>query len=113
MYLERISLTNFKSYEADSYRFSMAINCIVGENGSGKTNLLDAIYFLALTKSAFSNQDGLSINHKGEFMMLDGVFVKGNAGRQKLEISELDTNLVNEKDNSTYTPHSSLLSAHS
>ena len=110
MYLERISLTNFKSYEADSYRFSMAINCIVGENGSGKTNLLDAIYFLALTKSAFSNQDGLSINHKGEFMMLDGVFVKGNAGRQKLEISELDTNLVNEKDNSTYTPHSSLLS---
>ncbi|MFN8358132.1 MAG: DNA replication and repair protein RecF [Spirosomataceae bacterium] len=77
MYLERISLNNFKSYEADSFRFSHAVNCIVGENGSGKTNLLDAIYFLALTKSAFSNQDGLSIHHEGDFMMIDGVFVKG------------------------------------
>ncbi len=108
MYLERISLTNFKSYEADSYRFSTAINCIVGENGSGKTNLLDAIYFLALTKSAFSNQDGLSINHEGEFMMIDGVFVKVDIDRQKLEISELGKNLVNEKDTPTYTLHSSL-----
>lgn len=76
MYLEKLHLTNFKSYKGESFRFSPRINCIVGENGSGKTNLLDAIYFLSLTKSAFSNQDALSINHDEEFLLIDGVFLK-------------------------------------
>lgn len=74
MYLQKLSLTNFKSYDYDSFEFSPRINCIVGENGSGKTNLLDAIYFLALTKSAISNQDNLSINHDADFMMIEGDF---------------------------------------
>lgn len=74
MYLQKISLTNFKSYDYDSFEFSPRVNCIVGENGSGKTNLLDAIYFLALTKSSISNQDALSINHEAEFMMVEGDF---------------------------------------
>lgn len=79
MYLEKLHLTNFKSYKGESFRFSPRINCIVGENGSGKTNLLDAIYFLSLTKSAFSNQDALSINHEEEFVVIDGVFLKNNS----------------------------------
>ena len=55
MWLENISLLNFKNYEELSLSFSPQINCFVGENGSGKTNLLDAIYYLSLTKSAFSS----------------------------------------------------------
>lgn len=74
MYLQKLSLTNFKSYDYNSFEFSPRVNCIVGENGSGKTNLLDAIYFLALTKSAISNQDNLSINHEADFMMIEGNF---------------------------------------
>jgi DNA replication and repair protein RecF len=74
MYLQRIALTHYKSYEADSFQFCEGINCIVGDNGSGKTNLLDAIYFLSLTKSAFSNQDALAVNHDATFMMIDGMF---------------------------------------
>lgn len=74
MHLQKISLTNFKSYQYNTFDFSPQVNCIVGENGSGKTNLLDAIYFLALTKSSISNQDALSINHEMEYMMIEGEF---------------------------------------
>jgi len=74
MHLEKLSLTTFKNYEEGSFRFSPQINCIVGPNGSGKTNLLDAVYFLSLTKSAFHNQDALSIEHEADFFIVDGWF---------------------------------------
>jgi DNA replication and repair protein RecF len=74
MFLQKISLAHFKSYEYENFEFSERVNCIVGENGIGKTNLLDAIYFLALTKSSISNQDALSINHEAEYMMIEGTF---------------------------------------
>jgi DNA replication and repair protein RecF len=74
MHLQKISLAHFKSYEYESFEFSERVNCIVGENGTGKTNLLDAIYFLALTKSSISNQDALSINHEAEYMIIEGEF---------------------------------------
>jgi DNA replication and repair protein RecF len=76
MWLEKLHLTQFKNYEEGSFTFSKRVNCIVGDNGSGKTNLLDAIYFLALTKSAFQNQDTLCINHSADFFVLDGIFHK-------------------------------------
>jgi DNA replication and repair protein RecF len=78
MFLQKISLANFKSYEYEAFEFSERVNCIVGENGTGKTNLLDAIYFLALTKSSISNQDALSINHEAEYMMVEGTFGVGD-----------------------------------
>lgn len=74
MWIEKLFLVNFKNYEESSYTFSERVNCIIGENGSGKTNLLDAIYFLALTKSAFHNQDAFSIRHAENYFMLDGIF---------------------------------------
>ncbi len=74
MWIEKLFLINFKNYEEGSYTFSPRVNCLVGENGSGKTNLLDAVYFLALTKSAFHSQDALSIRHQADFFMIDGIF---------------------------------------
>ncbi len=74
MWLEKLHLTYFKSYEDKTFTFGAQVNCLVGENGSGKTNLLDAIYFLALTKSAFHNQDALGIKHDADFFLLDGIF---------------------------------------
>lgn len=67
MWLEKLHLTYFKSYEERGFTFGERVNCLVGENGSGKTNLLDAIYFLTLTKSAFHNQDALGIRHAEDF----------------------------------------------
>ena len=74
MHLEKLSLTNFKNYEDGRYTFGRQVNVIVGPNGSGKTNLLDAIYFLALSKSAFQSQDALSIQHDADYFIIDGVF---------------------------------------
>ncbi len=74
MHLEKLSLTNFKNYEDGRYIFGRQINVIVGPNGSGKTNLLDAVYFLALSKSAFQSQDALSILHDADYFILDGIF---------------------------------------
>jgi DNA replication and repair protein RecF len=87
MFLQKISLAHFKSYEYESFEFSERVNCIVGENGTGKTNLLDAIYFLALTKSSISNQDALSINHEAEYMMIEGSFGIGDSGKKKTPIT--------------------------
>lgn len=76
MHLEKLSLTNFKNYEDGRYTFGQQVNVIVGPNGSGKTNLLDAIYFLSLSKSAFQNQDALSILHDADYFILDGIFAE-------------------------------------
>ena len=74
MYLEKLSLTNFKNYEDGRYAFGRQVNVIVGPNGSGKTNLLDAVYFLSLSKSAFQSQDALSILHDADYFIIDGIF---------------------------------------
>jgi DNA replication and repair protein RecF len=75
VHLEKLHLSNFRNYENITFEFSEEVNCIVGDNGSGKTNLLDAIYFLALTKSSIQSQDVLSIRHEEDFMMIEGLFV--------------------------------------
>ncbi len=76
MYLKKLSLTNFKNYSQASLEFSPKINCIVGNNGVGKTNILDAIHYLSLTKSFFNNIDSVSIMHDEEFFIIQGLFVK-------------------------------------
>ncbi len=91
MYLQKISLANFKSYDYESFEFSKRVNCVVGENGSGKTNLLDAIYFLALTKSSISNQDALAINHEAEYMMIEGFFSMFEVQDSKFGNNEIGT----------------------
>jgi DNA replication and repair protein RecF len=78
MYLEKLSLENFKNYERSALNFSPFINVITGKNGSGKTNLLDAIYFLSLTKSAFSSNDQLNIRKGESFFRIEGNFIKDN-----------------------------------
>ena len=79
MWLEKIGLFNFKNYEEVAIDFSPHINCFVGENGSGKTNLLDAIYYLAFTKSAFSSTEGQNMRHGTSFFLVKGTFSKQTA----------------------------------
>ena len=58
--------------------FADKLNCFVGLNGQGKTNLLDAIYYLSFTKSAFNTVDSQNIRHDAEFAMIQGVYALGN-----------------------------------
>ncbi|MDX9725632.1 MAG: DNA replication/repair protein RecF [Bacteroidales bacterium] len=76
MYLKKLSLTNFKNYRQAELEFSPRINCIVGNNGVGKTNILDAIHYLSLTKSFFNPIDSISIKHDEEFFIIQGFFMK-------------------------------------
>ncbi len=78
MHLENIRLLNFKNYADIDQDFSGSINCLVGDNGSGKTNLLDAIHYLSFTKSAFNPVDIQNIRHGEQFFSISGNFLKDN-----------------------------------
>ena len=74
MHLESLSLVNFKNYEQLDIELDSRINCFVGNNGVGKTNLLDAIYYLSLTKSYFNPVDSQNIKHNEDFFVIQGKF---------------------------------------
>lgn len=76
MYLKRISLFNYKNFSEVNFDFDSKINCFVGKNGIGKTNVLDAIYHLAFGKSYFNPLAVQNIKHGEEFFVIDGVFEK-------------------------------------
>jgi DNA replication and repair protein RecF len=78
MYLEKIILTNFKNYESQSLALNTRLNAFVGLNGMGKTNMLDAIYYLCMTKSYFLSSDSDVQLRGSDFMRLEGHFNKNN-----------------------------------
>ena len=75
--LKSLNILNYRNIREASLEFSPKLNCFVGLNGQGKTNVLDAIYLLSFTKSAFTSQDSLNITHGEEMAMVQGVY-KGN-----------------------------------
>lgn len=77
MRLETLHLLNFKNYAEVNVRFPSRVNVLVGKNGSGKTNLLDAIYYLSCTKSAFS-PDQMLIRHDQPYFVIRGEFRQGD-----------------------------------
>lgn len=74
MFLKELTLFNFKNHNEGNYRFCEGINCITGNNGVGKTNLADAIYYLANAKSFFNGIDQLLVSHSNDFFTLRGIF---------------------------------------
>jgi DNA replication and repair protein RecF len=78
MYLKNLTLANFKNYEEAGFAFNENVNGIVGKNGSGKTNLLDAIHYLSFCKSYFSSQDVYSVRFNADFFAVHGDFYDRN-----------------------------------
>ncbi|NQZ79139.1 MAG: DNA replication and repair protein RecF [Ekhidna sp.] len=74
MILKSLGLTHFKNHPESSFQFGERINCILGKNGKGKTNLLDAIYYLSFTKSSLGTQDKLAISHEQRAFTLFGQY---------------------------------------
>ena len=72
MILNSISLLNYKNLQEVNTVFSPKINCFIGSNGMGKTNLLDAVYYLSFCKSAVTAADSSNIRHDEPFFMLQG-----------------------------------------
>jgi len=77
VFLDKIALLNFKNHESKALSFRKKINCIIGNNGVGKTNLLDAIYYLCLTKSYFNSTDQQNILFGRDFFRLEGKLHRG------------------------------------
>ncbi len=84
MHLQKLSLNNFKNYVTSVLEFSPDINCVVGPNGIGKTNLLDAIYHLCFTKSAFNFTDQQNILHGQPYYSITGSFTVDNKSEEIL-----------------------------
>lgn len=76
MFLQNLHILNFKSIESADLDFLPGINCFVGDNGAGKTNLLDAIYYLAFCKSFLGLADAQNIKHDQSFFVLQGNFYR-------------------------------------
>lgn len=74
MVLRELSILNFKNIREATLRFSDKLNCFIGLNGQGKTNILDAVYYLSFTKSAYNIIDSQNITHGENMAMVQGVY---------------------------------------
>lgn len=79
MYLQRLKLANFKNYTDADLTFDNNVNCLVGDNGVGKTNLLDAVYYLSFCKSYFNPLDNQNIRTGAPFFAIHGTYQIGDA----------------------------------
>jgi len=78
MYLKRLSAVNFKNYDQVEIEFSAEVNCFVGQNGAGKTNLLDAVHYLSMCKSYLNPVDKQNIRFDENFFVLQSVWDKND-----------------------------------
>lgn len=79
MYLKKLVLINFKNIAQAEITLSERLNCFVGDNGAGKTNALDAVYYLSMSKSALTMTDGQSVRHGEDFFVVEGTYA-GDSG---------------------------------
>lgn len=75
MILKRISILNYKNLEQVELDFSPKMNCFIGQNGMGKTNLLDAVYYLSFCKSATNAIDSQNVMHDRDFFVIQGFYM--------------------------------------
>ena len=99
MFLHSIQLSQFKNHESQSFHFSRKINCFIGPNGVGKTNILDAIHYICLTKSYFNATDQQNIQFEKDFLRVVANIRNGATQMQvvcKLPLGKKKEFLLNE-----------------
>ena len=102
--LEKIVIADFRNIELQELEFSPNINCISGNNGEGKTNLLDAIYYLSMTKSAFATSDRYTFRHGTDEFSISGLYrmENGLSSRFSLKMTSKGEKKV-KRDDKPYT----------
>ncbi len=78
MKLKSLSLTQYKNISSENFKFDKRINCFIGNNGVGKSNILDAIYHLCFAKGYFNPKAVQNIQLDTDFFLIDGIFEKNN-----------------------------------
>ena len=82
LFLDQLSIVNYRNLTGIDFRLDRNINCFVGDNGVGKTNALDAIYFLAMGKSYSNSITSQNISHQADFSIIEGIFDKSGKSLQ-------------------------------
>lgn len=104
MFLQKLTLNNFKNYQTAELNFSDKVNCFVGDNGAGKTNILDAIYYLSFCKSYFNPVDSQNIKHNLDFFALHGTYFNQENTSDKVScIQKLNHKKVFKLNGKTYS----------
>ncbi len=102
MHLKNLSLLNYKNLKTAEFDFDEKINCLVGNNGVGKTNVLDSIYHLSFGKSYFNPITSQNINHDAEFFVIEGEFEKNNKSEKILASAKKGQKKVIKRNNKAY-----------
>jgi DNA replication and repair protein RecF len=84
LHLQDLTLSNFKNYRSQTLRLSPKLNCLTGLNGMGKTNVLDAVYYLCMCKSHFTTTDAHLVLKNEDFFRLEGNFILDNGKKMKV-----------------------------
>ncbi len=84
MILKRISILNYKNLEQAELALSPKINCFIGQNGMGKTNLLDAVYYLSFCKSSSNPIDSQNIHHDRDFFFIQGFYEQEDGSAEEI-----------------------------
>ena len=98
--LEKIVISDFRNIQLQELEFSPNVNCVSGNNGEGKTNLLDAIYYLSMTKSAFASSDKFNFRHGTDEFSIAGTYrmENGLSSRFALKMSSKGEKKVKRDD---------------
>ena len=102
MFLKTLNINSFKNLESITLEFSEKLNCFTGNNGSGKTNLLDAIYYLSFTKSYFNTNDSQIVNYNNNFFTVKGEYLRNNTLETVYCAYENDKKKIVKRNDKTY-----------
>lgn len=84
MILQKLSVINYKNIKTATLCFSPKINCLIGSNGVGKTNVLDAVYYMSFCRSAQTPIDSQVIRHEQDFFVLEGLYKKDDGSEENV-----------------------------
>ena len=84
MILKKISIINYKNIREATLSLSPKMNCFIGANGAGKTNMLDAVYFMSFCRSAYTSIDSQVICHDEPFFVLEGEYSDDAGNKEEI-----------------------------
>ncbi len=108
MNLKSLQIKQFKNHDESRFNFSNQVNCFVGDNGVGKTNILDAIYYLSQSKSYFNHIDSQNIQFDKDFFVIKGLFEKDESIDEiqcSLKLGESKVLKYNQKKYKRFSDH--------
>lgn len=102
MFIKKLTIQHFKNHPFREFDFSSQINCFVGNNGVGKTNILDALYYLSVGKSFLNNSDSQNIAHQQDFFTIEGMIFNDDKEDIIKIAQSKDSRKIIKKNDKTY-----------